>query len=53
MCKQVGTSFWNELIVITTKELKPIKGRTELAIVFYTLPLSIKFMEVLVIVVNT
>jgi hypothetical protein len=49
----VGTSSWNELVVITTKEFKPIKGRIELAIVFCTLPLSIKFMEVLVVVVNT
>jgi hypothetical protein len=29
----VGISSWNELVVITTTELKPIKGRIELAIV--------------------
>jgi hypothetical protein len=29
----VGISFWNELVVITTTELKPTKGRIELAIV--------------------
>jgi hypothetical protein len=47
-----ATSSWSEFVVVTTKEPKLIRGKTKLAIIFYTLPLPIEPMEVLVVVVN-
>ncbi len=49
----VATSSWNEPVIITTEEPKPIRGGIELAIVSYTLPLPIKSMEIPIVVVNT
>jgi hypothetical protein len=48
----VVTSFQSEHVVITTKELKPIRGGVELPIVSCTLFLPTKSMEVHVIVVS-
>jgi hypothetical protein len=49
----VATSFQSEHVVTTIEELEPIRGGTKLAIVSCTLPLPIKFMEVIVVVVCT
>ncbi len=46
----MATSSRNELVVTTTKELEPIKGGVELAIVLYTLLLPTEPMEVHVVV---
>lgn len=46
-------SFWNQPIVTATKELEPIKGRAELAIFSYALPLPTKHMEVLIVIFST
>jgi len=45
----MSTSSQNELFVTTTKELEPIRGGAELAIIPYTLPLPIEPMEILVV----
>ncbi len=47
----VVISFWNGLVVSTTKELEPIKGGTWLAIVSCTLPLPTEHVEILVVIV--
>jgi hypothetical protein len=45
----MAISFWSKPIVTTNEELEPIKGRTELAIVPYTLFLPIEPMEMHVV----
>ncbi len=49
----VATSIWNELIVTTIKEPKPIKGGTKLAIISYTLSLPTNYVEIPIVTIST
>ncbi len=48
----IAMSFWNELVVTTTKKLEPIKKEVELTIIFYIFYLPTYSMEVPIVVVN-
>jgi hypothetical protein len=48
----VATSYRNEFVVITNEEPKPIRGRTEMAIISYTLPLPTKLVEVPIVIIS-
>jgi hypothetical protein len=49
----MATSSRGELVITTTKEPKPIRGRLELAIVPYTLHLPTELVEVPIVVFST
>ncbi len=48
----MATSSRSKFVITTTKELEPIKGGAELAIVPYIVPLPTKLVEVFVVVFN-
>ncbi len=49
----VATSSWNEFVVIPNEEPEPIRRRTKMAIISYTLPLPTKPVEVPIVIVST
>jgi len=48
----VATSFWNEPIVTTIKELEPIRGGAKLAIISCILSLPIKYVEIPIVTIS-
>jgi hypothetical protein len=49
----IATTSRSELVINTTKELEPIRGGAELAIVSCTLSLPTKYMEVPIVIIST